>query len=594
MNPYLIVPLVAFMVNTCTMAYVSALDMKNQINRAFFIFLGIITIWIAAGFPFYLPFPGGWKVPYCKFCSVIWFSSGLSMLNFIYAYTQRPRDIFFRIAILIMATSVALCVGTDLVVSGYQSYSWGWRFSEGILFAPASHLSITLPFLFGAGLVFRDFSANPDPIRRRQLTLILSGITLSFFIAMVVQFIAPRIPGFSGSVRYTAPASAIMCIFVFYTVVRYRFLMPDVKDVSAEMFAHVGVGIVITDRTGTVLHLNDSASIILGNGKHDHSAKKTIDAYFDDDLGRGFISDRETTICGTKRIVIVSRSDIITGGLVTGAIWFMKDITDRKQVDEELRQSLEKLRERNDVFEKELSTAKMIHAALLPQSPPSCDWLNIAFRYRPLEAVGGDYFNIVNLNEGGLSVFIGDVSGHGVPAALFLSLIKSVSDRLLRKFACEPAEYLSRLNKDLSYCMQSYFLTALYGVFVPGENDGAVRLSMACGGHPSPIVYRKKAENAEYIAIRGKVLGIVENISYENNDVILQKGDRVYFYTDGLPESMDENPENLGFDRLADVIRDCSTDDLDSTLDAIMKSADSLGRVSSNTDDIVLIGIEIR
>ena len=100
--------------------------------------------------------------------------------------------------------------------------------------------------------------------------------------------------------------------------------------------------------------------------------------------------------------------------------------------------------------------------------------------------MGGDYFSFTALDEGGLGIFIGDVTGHGVPAALFLSLVRSVSNQACRKYGMSPGKYIEMINNEVYRGMPSYYLTALYGVF---RNDPGWRSPLPSRAAAIPIRY---------------------------------------------------------------------------------------------------------
>ena len=101
-----------------------------------------------------------------------------------------------------------------------------------------------------------------------------------------------------------------------------------------------------------------------------------------------------------------------------------RDISHRKQVEQE-----------RDRFAENLAAARLVQQEILPQRAPLTELVDIAFRYLPMEQVGGDYFTFVDFREhDSLGIFIGDVSGHGVPAALYTMMVKAITDRLFRKY----------------------------------------------------------------------------------------------------------------------------------------------------------------
>ncbi len=265
----------------------------------------------------------------------------------------------------------------------------------------------------------------------------------------------------------------------------------------------------------------------------------------------------------------------------------------RKIAEESLRLSEEMLRKRTEIIEKDLKNAQIIQRALLPNAIPHTDNIRIEYKNFSVDAVGGDYFSFTPLKEGGLGVFIGDVSGHGVSAALFLSLLKATADRACRRFGQSPKEFIEYLNRELIETMPHYFVTAIYGYFSPPYPDGSVQFTFSKGGHPNPIIQWQSASKVEMLRCRGTILGKFDQASYEEISITMRPGDRIFLYTDGLPEMTNPEKQMIGFNELVHLIEECVQHDLKDTLDTIMHAADAFRKGADIDDDIVLIGLEV-
>lgn len=271
----------------------------------------------------------------------------------------------------------------------------------------------------------------------------------------------------------------------------------------------------------------------------------------------------------------------------------IQEIIVRKQVENELRISENNLRSQNDIMMNELESARLIQRALMPSEVPVFPHLTIDYRYLPLEAVGGDYFSFTPLDEGGLGIFLGDVTGHGVPAALFLSLVRSISNKACRKYGMNPGRYIQLINNEVFRGMPSYYLTAMYGLF-RHDRDDAVSFTFARGGHPYPILYRRETDRVEIVKTSGNLLGWKENTSFTETTVTMKRGDRLFLYTDGIPDTV--NPRNEMLDSQQgyfDLFRDPDRRTLSEKLDAIMEDITRFSEGTSLVDDIILIGVEI-
>lgn len=246
--------------------------------------------------------------------------------------------------------------------------------------------------------------------------------------------------------------------------------------------------------------------------------------------------------------------------------------------------------ERNAAMEKDLQTARVIQNTLVGLPVPEVRGLKSAYQYKPLEAIGGDYFNLIPLENGGMGVFVGDVSGHGVSAALFLSLLKFNTDRVGRNHSLEPAKYLCKLNDSLYGHLVRSFLTGIYGVFQPVS--GAMRFTMAKGGHPAPIYYNAREKSGKFLHSNGPLLGVFTKIEVDEIEINLSRGDRIFFYTDGLTEIRTSAGNLLGENELLQIFKESQKPKIKDTVAAILNEI--LRRKSNHTpdDDIVLIGVE--
>lgn len=265
----------------------------------------------------------------------------------------------------------------------------------------------------------------------------------------------------------------------------------------------------------------------------------------------------------------------------------------RKIAEEAIIISQETLRQRNEAMEKDLRLAQAVQSRFFKNVPALTGRIKIAHRYLPHDAVGGDYFSITPLQEGGVGIFIGDVVGHGISAALFLSLLKAACDRVCRLHGKQPAEYLKALNHELIDYMDFNFITAIYGYLQCLDQDGACRFVFANGGHPWPLYYRKDGEEFEFLNAAGTILGAYPDLEFEERSIALSPGDRLFLYTDGIPESMNREGSIFGFDELRNAVARAHRPSLDDTLDGILNEVNRHKGGRSYVDDIIIIGIEI-
>ncbi|TFH43176.1 MAG: PAS domain S-box protein, partial [Chrysiogenales bacterium] len=269
------------------------------------------------------------------------------------------------------------------------------------------------------------------------------------------------------------------------------------------------------------------------------------------------------------------------------------EIASRKRAEEALKNSEHALRERNTRMEEDLKIAQRAQKGIIQGIKPKCDRLAIEFRYKPMEKVGGDYFSFLSSEDQSLGFFIGDVAGHGLASALFIALLKSSTDKMFREFWKEPSTYMKNLNGELVDYMSTYFVTGIYGVFESCGCEGDMSLKFSIGGHPRPLLIRKGGGTA-FTGLGGNIIGIPEPVDYTTNEEALARGDRLFVYTDGIPETINGRREIIGFDEgLVEIFERSQRDSLSGTLDAVMEEIHRFRGAQPLQDDVTLIGFEV-
>jgi PAS domain S-box-containing protein len=270
------------------------------------------------------------------------------------------------------------------------------------------------------------------------------------------------------------------------------------------------------------------------------------------------------------------------------------DITMRKNSEYLCKKNEKSLRKRNNIIERDLKIAKIATKELITGEIPKSNFLTAKYRYLPMEDIGGDYFSFSHPKNDCFCVFIGDISGHGVASALFLALIKSVLGKLKENYLKKPEKLLTAMSRELYGNMSSYFITGLYGVFEPSKNGESVNFSYANGGHIDPLIIRAN-NNSEFLTKKETIIGISEDLTYNKYSIELFKGDRIFLYTDGIPETENTKKEMIGFDdELIKLFNKSKSPKLEDTLDNIIIEINNFRGNRPIKDDIILIGIEIK
>ncbi|TGK20683.1 serine/threonine-protein phosphatase [Leptospira fluminis] len=228
------------------------------------------------------------------------------------------------------------------------------------------------------------------------------------------------------------------------------------------------------------------------------------------------------------------------------------------------------LEQKGKILAKDLSIAGKIQSALLPREMPVIPHASMAYRYRPMMEIGGDLLDVLyDSKSGTLGMFIGDVTGHGVSAALLASMVKMTLGSWA-KYLQEPSALLLHIREQLEGKLDGHFLTATF--VIVDLNTGHSLIANA--GHPECLVLRKDGKIEFY---RPKGMAIYESIPtlYETESVPLRPGDKIVLYTDGIPDARNADGVLLGEENLAELLKRNAHLSPEDLCDAVMKGVQS-------------------
>lgn len=222
-----------------------------------------------------------------------------------------------------------------------------------------------------------------------------------------------------------------------------------------------------------------------------------------------------------------------------------RDITNLLNAEESL--EIQKKR-----AQKELELAAHVHSTLIPLNLEN-DHVSIAINYLPVSGVGGDYTNYKLLSDGNIIFFIGDVTGHGVPAALLVNRLDSEFERLA-KVKPQPGKLLNRFNNFIKENFEGtrMFLSAFCGLI----NFATMRFTYSNYGHPPQFLFQAKNSNILSMPAQTHLVGLSHQKQSTNFESVIdvEPGDRIFCYTDGVVEADQSDFKMFGFERLKEFI----------------------------------------
>ncbi len=258
----------------------------------------------------------------------------------------------------------------------------------------------------------------------------------------------------------------------------------------------------------------------------------------------------------------------------------------------ELRGHIEDLRRttaEKERIAKELEIAKEIQQSILPESAPVLPGFDLAGFNLSAQEVGGDFYDYIPVGEGCWGVEIADVSGKGVPAALFMALSRTLV-RASASQSLDPAGSILEANRYI--CMDSktsMFVTLFYGILDTRKRT----FSYVNAGHNPPLLFREGSSEATLLKGKGIALGIFDEIELELVELQLHPGDTVVFYTDGVTEATNERDEEYGMERLAALISGLLDRGAREIIDAIVEDVTAHAGNQPQFDDITLVVLKV-
>jgi serine phosphatase RsbU (regulator of sigma subunit) len=256
----------------------------------------------------------------------------------------------------------------------------------------------------------------------------------------------------------------------------------------------------------------------------------------------------------------------------------------------------------NHRMKRDLDAAARVQRTLLPEGFPEIAGLSFAWTYRPCDELAGDALNIVRINEDLIALYLLDVSGHGVPAALLsVTATRSLQPAAggapsvvagpgSNPDAVAPALVASRLNA--LYPMASngdHYFTMIYGLL-----DVRTRqLRFTVAGHPPPVLVRM-GNPPEFLDVTGFAIGMFDEAEFEEATIDLRPGDRLYFYSDGLTEEVNAEDEQFGDQRLLSAVADARELGLQGSVESLIRKIVAWRGEEDLKDDVSILAVSVQ
>jgi serine phosphatase RsbU (regulator of sigma subunit)/putative methionine-R-sulfoxide reductase with GAF domain len=238
--------------------------------------------------------------------------------------------------------------------------------------------------------------------------------------------------------------------------------------------------------------------------------------------------------------------------------------------------------------EREFQLARQIQKTFLPQETPDIEGWDIAPRWRTAREVGGDFYDFFRTREGKIALAIADVSDKGMPAALYMTVTRTLIRSAVQS-TNSPGEVLSRVNEMLAIdSPDSMFVTCIFALLDPSTGV----LEYANAGHNLPLVIRNSSHTVEKLHKGGIALGVIEQAEYRDESINLEPGDTVLFYTDGVTEAFSSSGELFSENRLIDLVVESEYLCAKELLDNLESQIDLFRKGEPSSDDLTMIAVQ--
>jgi len=310
--------------------------------------------------------------------------------------------------------------------------------------------------------------------------------------------------------------------------------------------------------------------------------------------------ERETWREGDETFVVTSkfpRRD--KSGEIKGTFGVSSDVTSLVLAQRQATELANELQQKNTSYEEEVKLAKEIQQALSSGSFPPVvskngNRLVFGSRYLPISGLAGDFFEVIPLTDHKYGIFICDVMGHGIRAALIVSMLRGLLATPNLK-SRDASQFLGKLNQGLTSILKranvTMFATAFYGII----DLESLTLSYSCAGHPGPIVVWEKesVQLCRERAERGPAMGLIPDATYAARQMDLSKVRRLLLFTDGVLEAENKDGEQFMDTRLMGIAARDADMSLNTWLDNLIETVLDFSDGHHFDDDVCLLGVEV-
>lgn len=344
---------------------------------------------------------------------------------------------------------------------------------------------------------------------------------------------------------------------------------------------HVGIGVVSFQQDGEVELMNNAAKRLLGV-----SQLKNIKSL--ESFNKPFVETLFRLRPGERALVKVDRGGIPLQLAINAAGFRMRDKKFTLVSIQDIHSELE-----GERMSKELEIAHQVQMRLLPKESPKFPGFDIAGICIPAKEVGGDYYDYINFGDKKLGIAIGDVSGKGVPAAIYMTLTKGVLQSQAEGDMA-PKDVLTKVNQLMYQSIErGSFVSMFYAVLDTVES----KFVCSRAGHNPAIHFRSSNGDYTFVQPAGIALGLEKGKIFgdviQDEEIKLVKGDLIVFYTDGFTEAMNTQRYDYGEKRLLNIVRENRNQNVRELIEAVCQDIKEFAQGHPQHDDMTMVAVKV-
>ena len=285
------------------------------------------------------------------------------------------------------------------------------------------------------------------------------------------------------------------------------------------------------------------------------------------------------------QIVLAAERAVMKKSLLLENIKLVEELREKNRDLEALNK---KIHDRNLEMENELDIARNLQQCLFPVSLPEIQGIDFSLRFMSLERISGDFFEFIQFDEDCFGFVFADVSGHGVPAALYAAMLKTAIDTHVGRDVA-PDKTVSGMNAFLIGAQKkmSYnYATVFYGLF----DLGTGKLTYCNAGIPAPAVLRKNGE-IHLLEPNGPFVGIFNTSEYVSESIDVERGDKIIFYTDGAFECVNFDEVLYGQSGFLKIIESLRGENIAGIVNGAYRTVEEFCGPGGFSDDVMILGM---